>query len=197
MNGAVDGADVVFLSIPLPAMAELSNELFENIPRSVPSWTLVTTIPAYAMRIPEIDAGMPESVWASEQLRRPVIKAFNNILAHSLADLGRPEGSPDRLAVAVAGDDAKAKQIVMELVNDTGFDPVDGGSLDEAWRQQPSTPAYCCDYGMEMIKNGIAAAVKGDAPKKRDRMLELFAQLGSNPSHDDIIAMNSSLNPLI
>ena len=79
----------------------------------------------------EIDEGKPESVWVSKQLGRQVIKAFNNILAYSLAELGHPEGSPDRLAVAVAGDDAKSKPIVVALVNDTGFAPVDAGSLDD------------------------------------------------------------------
>ena len=38
-----------------------------------------------------------------EQIGRPVIKAFNNILAYSLAELGRPQGASDRLAIAVAG----------------------------------------------------------------------------------------------
>jgi hypothetical protein len=75
-------------------------------------------------------------------------------------------------------------------------DPVDAGSLEESWRQQPSTPAYCCDYGVEMMRKGLAAAVKGDAPKKRDRMPDLFVKLGPSPSHADIVAMNRSLNPL-
>lgn len=198
VNGAVEGVDVIFLSIPLPAIAELPKGLLKAVPQNVP---IVDTSNYYpGMRdplIPEIDDGMPESVWVSKRLDCPVIKAFNNILAYSLAELGRPEGSPDRLAVAVAGDDVKAKQIVMKLVNETGFDPIDAGSLDESWRQQPSTPAYCCDYGTEMTREGLAAAVKGVAPKKRDRMPELFAKLGPNPSHDAIIAMNRSLNPLV
>jgi predicted dinucleotide-binding enzyme len=195
---AVAGVDVIFLSIPLPAMAELSKGLFEEVPRNVPIVDTSNYYPGVRdPRIPEIDEGLPESVWVSQQLGRPVIKAFNNILAYSLAELGRGEGSSDRLAIAVAGDDAQAKQIVMALVNDSGFDPVDAGSLDESWRQQPSTPAYCCDYGMEMMCKGLAAAVKGDAPKKRDRMPELFAKLGSSPSHGDIIVMNRSLNLLI
>jgi hypothetical protein len=63
----------------------------------------------------------------------------------------------DRLVVGAAGDEVKSKQIVMGLLNDTGFDAVDAGSLDESWRQQPSTPAYCCDYGMEMMRKGLAA----------------------------------------
>jgi predicted dinucleotide-binding enzyme len=197
VNGAVDGTDVIFLSIPLPAMAELPKGLLKNVPRNVPVVDTSNYYPGMRdMRIPGIDEGLPESVWASRQLGRRVIKAFNKILAYSLTELGRPEGSPDRLAVAVACDDAKAKQIVMALVNDTGFDPVEAGSLDESWRQQPSTPAYCCDYGVETMQKGLAAAVKGDAPKKRDRIPELFAKLGPNPSHNDIIAMNRSLRPL-
>ena len=198
VNGAVDGVDVIFLSIPLPAMRDLPKGLFQVVPQNVPIVDTSNYYPGMRdPRIPEIDEGMPESVWVSRELGRPVIKAFNNILAYSLGEFGRPEGSSDRLAEAVAGDDAKAKQIVMELVNDTGFDPVDAGSLAESWRQQPSTPAYCCDYGMAMMRKGLAAGVKGDAPKKRDRMPELFTKLGSNPSHDDIVGMNRSLNPLV
>jgi hypothetical protein len=47
-----------------------------------------------------------------------------------------------------------------------------------------------------MMRKGLAAAIKGETPKKRDRMPELFAKLGASPSHDDIVAMNRSLNPL-
>jgi predicted dinucleotide-binding enzyme len=198
VNGAVDSVDVIVLAIPLPAMAELPKRLFQSVPPNVPIVDTSNYYPGMRdPRIPEIDEGTPESMWVSKQLGRPVIKAFNNILAYSLAELGRQEGSPDRLAVAVAGDDVKSKQVVMTLVNEIGFEPVDAGSLEESWRQQPSTPAYCCDYGVEMMRKGLAAAVKGDAPKKRDRMPELFAKLGSSPSHDDIVAMNRSLNPLI
>ena len=125
-----------------------------------------------------------------------MIKAFNNILAHSLAELGRPEGAPDRLAAAVAGGDAASKQVVMGLVNEVGFDPVDAGSLDQSWRQQPSTPAYCCDYDTRTTRKGLAAAVKGEAPKIRDRHLVLMGQLGPKPSHADIVALNRSLHPL-
>ncbi|EEA04087.1 NADP oxidoreductase coenzyme F420-dependent [Burkholderia sp. H160] len=198
VNGAVKEADAIILAIPLPAMAQLGTELFEAVPVDVPIIDTSNYYPGLRdPRIPGIDEGMPESVWVSNQLGRPVIKAFNNILAHSLAELGLPEEAPNRLAVAVAGDNPASKRIVMALVNATGFDPVDAGSLEESWRQQPSTPAYCCDYGAEMMRNGLAAAIKGDAPKKRDQMPELFARLGPAPTHDDVIAMNRSLNPLV
>ena len=79
-------------------------------------------------RIAEIDAGMPESVWVSQRLGRPIFKAFNSLMFYALSELGKPAGSPDRLAIPVAGDDPRAKQVVMGLMNDMGFDPVDGGS---------------------------------------------------------------------
>ncbi len=45
------------------------------------------------------------------------------------------------------------------------------------------------------MRKGLVAAVKGEAPKLRDRLPELMGQLGPNASHADIIAMNRSLHP--
>jgi predicted dinucleotide-binding enzyme len=96
-RGAVEGADVIVISIPFPAVAELPKDLFNVVPEDVPVVDTGNYYPGMCdTQIAEIDAGMPQSVWVSKQLGRPVIKAFNNILAHSLAELGRPEGSPGR-----------------------------------------------------------------------------------------------------
>jgi len=200
---AVEGADVVLLSIPFPAVAKLPNDLFDRAAEGV---VIIDTGNYYPdvrdPHIPEIDAGMPESVWISQQLGRPIFKAFNSTLFHTLSELGKPEGSPGRLAIPVAGDDTRAKQIVMGLVNEMGFDPVDGGSLEESWRQQPSTPAYCCDYDAAKTREGIRAAVKGQAEKIRDNeWREGYGRLYVNKPthadvHADVIAMNRSLNPL-
>ena len=201
--GAVEGADVVVLSIPFPAVAKLPGHLFDRAAQDV---VIIDTGNYYPdvrdPRIPQIDAGMPESVWISQQLGRPIFKAFNSIMFYALAELGKPEGSPDRLAIPVAGDDHRAKQVVLGLVNEMGFDPVDGGSLEESWRQQPSTPAYCCDYDVEKTREGIRAAVKGKAEKIRDNeWRENYGRLFANKPtyadvHADVIAMNRSLNPL-
>lgn len=197
---AVREVDVIVISIPFPAVAELPKDLlnlFDTVPQDVPVIDTGNYYPGLRdPQVPEIDAGMPHSVWVSKQLGRPVIKAFNNIFAYSLAELGRPEGSPGRLAIALAGDDVRSKQIVMDLVNETGFDPVDGGSLVESWRQDPGTPAYCCDYDAETTRKGLAVAVKGEAPKKLARLIDLYRQRGANMTHADIVALNRSLNPL-
>lgn len=198
-RGAVAGADLVIMSIPFFAIAKLPKDLFDGVPQNVPIVDTSNYYPGLRdPHVPELDAGQVESLWVSKQLGRPVIKAFNNIHAHSLAELGRPEGSPGRLAVAVAGDDGALKRVVMGLVNEGGFDPVDAGSLGESWRQQPSTPAYCCDYDAETMRKALAAAVKGEAPKKRDQLPARWAAaaFGSNPSHTDMVTLFRSLNPL-
>jgi predicted dinucleotide-binding enzyme len=71
-----------------------------------------------------------------------VIKAFNNIYAARLQNFGLPAGTTGRVGIPVAGDDPEAKAIVLRLVDDIGFDPVDAGGLAESWRQQPGTPVY-------------------------------------------------------
>src|SRR6266567_7526193 len=187
-RGAVEGVELIVISIPFPAVAELPKDLFDAVPQAAPVIDTGNYYPGLRdPHIPEIDAGMPHTVWVSKQLGRPVIKAFNNILAHSLAELGRPQGSAGRIAIAVAGDDVRSKQIVGLVVNETGFDPVDAGSLDESWRQQPGTPAYCCDYDAEKTRKGLAAAVKRETPKKLERLIDLYRQRGSNITHADVV----------
>ncbi|MDR7051157.1 putative dinucleotide-binding enzyme [Duganella sp. 3397] len=195
LQDVVQDVEVVILAIPLPAMRDLPAGLFDAV---APTVAVIDTSNYYpGMRdepIAEIDEGTAESIWVVRQIGRPVIKSFNNILAYSLAELGRPAGATDRLAIAVAGDDEAAKQTAMTLVDDIGFDAVDAGSLEESWRQQPSTPAYCCDDNADTMRAALAAAVKGEAAAKRDRLPALFAELGPAPTHADIVAMNRRVN---
>lgn len=188
--GAAAGADVVILSVPFSKTSDLAVAL-EGLPASS---TIIDTGNYYPdlrdPRVPVIDEGMPESAWISKQLGRSVIKAFNNILAASLAERGHPAGSPDRLAVAVAGDDDAQKRMAMGIVDELGFDPVDAGSLDESWRQQPATPVYCCDWNAEETRSALTRAKKGVAPAILARLPEQFAKLGQNPTRDQIVASN-------
>jgi predicted dinucleotide-binding enzyme len=109
-------------------------------------------------RIREIEDGMTESNWVEQQLGVSVVKAFNGILADHLLSGGRPSRTDDRIALPVAGDDAAAKTVVMDLVDSLGFDPVDSGGLQDSWRQQPGTPVYGADADVEAVRKALAAA---------------------------------------
>jgi predicted dinucleotide-binding enzyme len=78
--------------------------------------------------------------------RSYVVKAFNNIYFEHLRSLARPAGAPDRSALPIAGDDAKAKAETTALLDTLGFDVVDAGPLSEGWRQEPGTPVYGSPY---------------------------------------------------
>jgi predicted dinucleotide-binding enzyme len=67
----------------------------------------------------------------SDRLGRLVVKAFNTIRARHRLERGRPRGAPGRIALPIAGDDQQGKDLVMRLVDELGFDPVDGGSIDD------------------------------------------------------------------
>ncbi|MCV5869964.1 3-hydroxyisobutyrate dehydrogenase, partial [Escherichia coli] len=58
----------------------------------------------------------------------------------------------------VAGDDPDGKTIVFGIVDELGFDPVDAGPLAESWRQQPGTPVYGKDFGVDDTIAALAEA---------------------------------------
>jgi 8-hydroxy-5-deazaflavin:NADPH oxidoreductase len=118
-------------------------------------------------RIEGIENGLPESRWVEQQLGHPVIKVFNNIYAEHLEKMGKPPGTPGRIALPVAGDNAKAKAVVIELVNDMGFDAVDAGRLDESWRQQPGTPVYTADLNATGVREALRKAKPERKPEWR------------------------------
>ena len=110
-------------------------------------------------RIDAIENGTAESRWVSDRLGRPVVKAFNNIYARHLLERGKPKGAAGRIALPVAGDDKRAKEVVHRGCStssaSTGWTP---GSLDESWRQQPGTPVYGTDLDAAGVMRALSAA---------------------------------------
>src|SRR4029078_2656991 len=170
----VTDVDVIVVSIPMNAIPTLPKDLFKNIS---PSTAIIDTGNYYPMRdgtIQDIENGMPESVWVANQLQRPVIKAYNNILYRSLVNVGLSRGAASRLAFPISGDEKKSKNLVSILVNDSGFDPLDYGSLQDSWRQQPGSPAYCTDLTLAQLKKSIEKARKESLPQRRELGLKFI-----------------------
>jgi len=142
---AAAAGDLVVVSIPVKAIAD--------VPAApLAGKTVMDTGNYYAQRdgaIAELDDG---SVSSSELLARHlgaarVVKVFNNIYVKHLGALARPAGSPDRSALAIAGDDPAAKAAVTAFLDAIGYDTVDAGPLDAGRSYEPGTPAYGGMYG--------------------------------------------------
>ncbi len=171
--------DIIVVTIPLKNIPQLPKDLFTGIAADVP---VIDTSNYYPIlrdgHMPELESGsLTESEWVQQHLGRPVIKVFNNIFAEHIRTKGLPKGVAGRIALPVAGDDAGAKQKVMALVEEMGFDAVDDGSLHESWRQQPGTPCYGADL-------------------PADQLRELFSKLGpqrSEAQHAEYLANHAKL----
>ena len=135
-------AEVVIIAVPLKAVADLPEGLLDS---AAPGVVVIDTnnyYPERDGRIRPIVEGMVSSRWVGEQIGHPVVKVFNNIRAQELLDRSTPPGTDGRRALPVTGDDERAKRVVLDLVDEIGFDAVDIGGLDESWRYQPGTPSY-------------------------------------------------------
>lgn len=156
---AANGAEVVVVTIPEKNVPQLPKGVLDGAASGA---AIVDTGNYYPKqrdgRIDAIEEGMPESVWVQSHLGQAVIKAFNNIGAQSLLTGGLPYQAPGRIALPVAGDDARAKAVVMALIDALGFDPIDAGSLAESWRQQPGTPVYVQNLDADAVRKALALA---------------------------------------
>jgi hypothetical protein len=157
---AARGKDLVVVTIPQKNVPALPSNLFADAGEELVVVDTGNYYPQRDGRIEAIEQGTPSSVWVAQQLGRPVVKAFNNIRAEHLLEHGKPAGSPNRIALPVAADDDGAKAVVLGLVDDLGFDPVDAGSLAESWRQQPGTPVYGADLDADGVRAALAAATR-------------------------------------
>ena len=153
---AAQAGEIVVVTIPL--------KNYRSVPvDALAGKVVIDTNNYYPQRdghIPELD---DESTTTAELLqshlpKSKVVKAFNHIYAAQLTTDGTPSGTPNRRALAIAGNDASAKATVTRLLDAFGFDTVDAGPLAEGWRIQRDTPGYGPRQNAEELRAALAAA---------------------------------------
>ena len=144
---AAAAGDVVVVTIPLGHHRDVPVEPLRGK-------VVIDTMNYYPQRDGQFAELDDESTTTSELLQAhlpesSVVKAFNNIYFEHLATLARPSGSPERSALAIAGDDVDAKATVTRLLDEIGYDTLDLGPLAEGWRTQRDTAAYGVIYAVD------------------------------------------------
>jgi predicted dinucleotide-binding enzyme len=153
---AAEAGDIVVVTIPLKNIGDVPVA-------PLAGKIVIDTNNYYPQRdghIAELDR---EETTTAELLQRhlptsKVVKAFNHIYASQLTTHGQPAGTPNRRALAIAGNDADAKQVVTQLIDRFGFDVVDIGPLSDSWRIQRDTPGYGPRRTAEELRRDLAAA---------------------------------------
>ncbi len=132
VEAAAKWGEVIVLAIPYGAVAEVVKELGS----AADGKTILDVTNALA---PNGDLAVGLTTSAAEELQKKipkayVVKAFNTVFAQnqSTGKVGK-----EQLTLFVAGDNAKAKQIVMHLGRDIGFDSIDAGNLQSARYLEP------------------------------------------------------------
>lgn len=153
---AASAGDIVVVTIPLKNIAD--------VPVAPLAGKIVIDTDNY---YPERDGHIAEldheETTTSELLQRhlptsKIVKAFNHIYAAALPTDGQAAGTPQRRALAIAGNDAEAKRVVAQLIDRFGFDVVDIGPLSESWRIQRDTPGYGPRRTADELRRDLAAA---------------------------------------
>lgn len=193
---AVQDKDVIILSIPLNRIPEIA-ALFAVVPEITTVIDTSNYYPARDSKIDSIEAGQVESLWVTEQLGRPIVKAWNAIGSDSLVKNGKPAGSPGRIAIPIASDQEVDTTVAMQLINDTGFDAYHTGPLADSWRQQPGAPIYCTDLTTDEIASLVNTAEKERLPARRDiavaAIMERMSSPTTNPDADFGLRLSRAL----
>jgi 8-hydroxy-5-deazaflavin:NADPH oxidoreductase len=153
---AAAGGDFAVVAIPIATIDQVPVEPLEG---KVVLCT-INYFPGRLGHIPEIDNGSTTApgLLQAHLPKSQVVRAFSMIDAADMSGDGHPEGDPKRRALALAGDDPEAKELVAHLYNQFGFDSLDIGALDESWRVDAGQKAFVTHQNLAQLKENVANA---------------------------------------
>lgn len=153
---AVDGSDLVVLSIPLPKLGSLDPEVMRGriIVDAMNHWEPTDGA------LPNIFAGAAST---SEAVARHlagarVVKALNHIGYHEMEADQRPQGALDRRGLAAVSDDREAAERVAEFVESLGFDVVAATPLRVGRGLEPGSEIFAGSFTAAEIVQRMGSA---------------------------------------
>jgi len=146
-------SDVVILALPLAK--------YRTIPRNLLEGKLVIDAMNYWWEVDGIRPDLSDPTISTSEIVQQflpasrVVKAFNHMGYHDLDEGPQPLGSPERKAIAVAGDSASDLEAVASLVDAVGFDPVLVGSLRESISLEPGSELFGANFSAAKVRAAL------------------------------------------
>jgi predicted dinucleotide-binding enzyme len=123
----VDHAELIILAVPTHRFRELDRHLFDGkiLIDAMNYWQPIDGDDDELANAPDGSSVVVQAWFVGAR----VVKSLNQLGYHEFDEVRRPAGTPDRIAVAAAGDDPGARERVRELIDRLGFDAIDAGPL--------------------------------------------------------------------
>lgn len=153
---AIAFGDVIFLAVPYGAMPEIGRDHGDALRGKI----VLDCGNAVSGRDGAIaDVADRDGIGLTSQKFLPgarLVRVFNTIGYTIIAsEAGRRE---PKLPIPIAGDDAEAVKIAVDLVQEAGFEPVVAGGLAEARRFQRGAPGYGPSANAAELRQKLRAA---------------------------------------
>lgn len=149
---AVAASDIVILALPLSK--------FETINADSLAGKLVIDAMNYWWEVdgdmPQLQAAQSSSQMVADYLESArLVKALSHMGYHHLRDDAQPKSASDRKAIAIAGDNPNDNQLVAQVVDDLGFDPVHIGDLAAGKQLEPGNPLFGTSISAEQLADTL------------------------------------------
>jgi len=146
-------SDVIILALPLSKYRSLPKDELKNklVIDAMNYWWEVDGMENSLIN-PHSSSSEAVQAFLSESR---IVKAFSHMGYHDLHDEAKPTNSPNRKAIAVAGDNLADVAVVSEIVDNLGFDPVAAGTLASGVYLEPGSDAFGANVSSAMLSKMI------------------------------------------
>jgi len=133
---AVKDADVLLLAVHWSKVDDVLGQAGDLAGRVIISCSLPMNDDDSGLVIGHTSSGAEE---LAKRSGARVVLAFNTVPSEVLFDVFKRRRNRKRPSLIYCGDDKKAKRIAATMIRDVGFEPVDGGPLENARYSEPFT----------------------------------------------------------
>jgi hypothetical protein len=152
-------AELIILAVPMHRFRTIPHDLFAGkiLVDAMNYWAEIDGVDQELATAPKGTSVVVQEQFPSSR----VVKSLNHLGYFKFEQGRRPRGAPDRLAMALAGNDPTAVAAVMRLIDRLGFDAVDAGSLDSGVALQPSGPVFGKGHSAVELSNLLRPTPSG------------------------------------